>query len=104
MALRPCLDCGKLSNRPRCPIHTRAADRARGTRQQRGLDAEYDRNRAVLMANALLCSLCGRPGTPDDPLTADHINRREDGVDNSLANLRVVHGSYNYSQGKPCRV
>lgn len=110
MALKPCLErnCGRLSPNTRCPAHTaqasRARDQRRGTRQQRGLDAEYDRNRTMLMATVTVCAICGQPGMPGDPLTAGHINRREDGVDNSLDNLRPEHASYNYSQGKrACR-
>lgn len=103
MAPRPCLDCGTLSTKARCPTHTRAADQARGSRQQRGLDAQYDRNRTILMANNALCSICGQPGTRKDPLTAGHIIGRAQGGSNDLSNLRVEHASYNYSQGKRCR-
>lgn len=107
MALKPCLDCGALSPGPRCPAHQRARDGARyarrGTRQQRGLDATYDRNRAILLANATVCAHCGRPGTPDDPLTAGHIVARVDGGTNDLANLRPEHASFNYSHGAGCR-
>ena len=110
MALKPCLErnCGRLSPNTRCPTHTQAKDRARdqrrGTRQQRGLDAEYDRNRTILLANVFVCAVCGRPGTPGDPLTAGHITGRQDHGGNGLDNLRAEHSSYNYSQGKrTCR-
>lgn len=108
MALKPCLDCGKLSQDTRCPVHTaqvnRARDQRRGTRQQRGLNAEYDRNRATLLANVTVCAVCGRPGSPDDPLTAGHVTDRRNGGGNGLDNLRAEHASFNYSQGKrPCR-
>lgn len=107
MALRPCIDCGTLTPNTRCPIHTRARSRARdqqrGSRQQRGLDNTYDRNRSILMANATVCAICHRPPTATDPLTADHIVRREHGGGNDLANLRAVHASWNYSQGRACR-
>ena len=107
-AKKPCLDCGALSSGTRCPTHTkaraRARDRRRGTRQQRGLGAEYDQARAILLANATVCAVCGLPGTPDDPLTAGHIQARQDGGPATLTNLRAEHASYNYSQGKrQCR-
>lgn len=102
MAKRPCLDCGTLATSARCPPCTRSKDRARGTRQQRGLNAEYDRNRAIILAAATTCAVCGQPGTADDPLTAGHIDARIDGGGNALANLRPEHASYNYG-GKRCR-
>ena len=49
MSLRVCAQpgCPELVNKGtrdgRCPPHRREADRARGTRQQRGYDATYDR-------------------------------------------------------------
>lgn len=107
MALKACLDCGTLSPATRCPPCARARDNTRyarrGTRQQRGLDTEYDRNRAIILASATVCAICGRPGTPTDPLTAGHITDRQHGGTNALTNLRAEHASYNYSQGRPCR-
>ena len=35
--------CPEIQTTPRCPDHTREVDRARGTRQQRGYDAEHPR-------------------------------------------------------------
>jgi hypothetical protein len=37
--------CPEIQAAPRCPDHTRAVERARGTRQQRGYDAVHDRLR-----------------------------------------------------------
>jgi 5-methylcytosine-specific restriction endonuclease McrA len=112
MGLKPCLGlpghpCGKLSQDTRCPAHKQLTNQARearrGTRQERGLDAEYDRNRIILLANVTVCAVCGEPGSPRDPLTAGHITPRNEGGDNDLSNLRAEHASYNYSQGKrPC--
>ena len=36
--------------RGRCPTHDRARDKARGTRQARGYDADHDRTRASIQA------------------------------------------------------
>lgn len=108
MAQRPCLDCGSLTSASRCrTCHLageRERDRQRGTRQQRGLDATYDRNRRALLAAATVCAVCGLPGTADDPLTAGHITPRSEGGSNGLDNLRAEHASYNYGHGRrPCR-
>ena len=53
--MRVCAEpgCPALTTTTRCPVHTRDRDRARGTRQQRGYDADYDaRRRADLQAMA----------------------------------------------------
>jgi hypothetical protein len=42
----PCLDCGRPGVRRRCDRCARGRDRARGSRQARGYDAEHDRLRA----------------------------------------------------------
>jgi 5-methylcytosine-specific restriction endonuclease McrA len=72
---RPCLvpGCGRLTTRTRCLEHRRAWERARGTRQERGYGADYQRARRELVACAELCAWCGRPASPADPMTADHL-------------------------------
>ena len=44
MTKRVCAEpgCPALCESTRCPAHTRQRDKARGTRQQRGYDAEHD--------------------------------------------------------------
>lgn len=108
MGSKPCLDCGTLSPDSRCrPCalgRERERDQRRGTRQQRGLDTTYDRNRRILLAEAQVCAVCGRPGTDGDPLTAGHITPRSQGGGNGMDNLRAEHASFNYSHGRsPCR-
>lgn len=48
MTLRVCAEagCPELCQGTRCPTHTRARDKARGTRQQRGYDAAHAKLRA----------------------------------------------------------
>ena len=70
---RVCLEpgCPTLTNTTRCTAHTRAKDKARGTRQERGYDRAYDVRHATDM-NALRngatfhCWRCGDLVTPDD--------------------------------------
>lgn len=47
MTLKVCLEpgCPTLTSGTRCTEHERARDKARGTRQERGYDAAYDRLR-----------------------------------------------------------
>lgn len=48
MSKRVCLEpgCPTLTTGARCAPHRRARDKARGTRQERGYDADHDRLRA----------------------------------------------------------
>lgn len=64
MSLRVCLvaGCPELTDSTRCHAHTRAKDRARGTRQARGYDATHTRLRKqwvpIVAAGAVHCTRC----------------------------------------------
>jgi hypothetical protein len=72
MLPRPCLDCGQLvRGKPRCWDCQRAHDRQRGSRQQRGYDAQHDALRAQLVAALdpwAPCPRCGHALGPDAAL------------------------------------
>lgn len=74
--LKACVVCDGLSDQARCPAHRR------GTRQERGYDAEYDqalKDPGYLAATH--CSNCGEPFTEDNPKTGGHaIAIRHGGV------------------------
>jgi len=54
--------CNTLTTSTRCPTHTRAKDRQRGTRQQRGYGYAHQKQREEFIANLpLLCGYCGAP-------------------------------------------
>lgn len=57
MALKPCLDCGKLSDQARCPTHraqrNRERDERRGNTTARAYGAEHQARRAELMPDAI---------------------------------------------------
>lgn len=59
----------------------------------------YQHNRAETLRTERTCWLCGKPGTPDDPLTADHVKPRAAGGTNDRANLRAAHLSCNQRRG-----
>lgn len=75
MPLRPCLGCGTPTPRRRCPTCTRHLEQRRGTRQQRGYDADHDRARRQLAATlpAPCAYGCGTTLTPDRPWVAAHV-------------------------------
>lgn len=67
---KPCRVCGRVSAQAICPIHRKAAQAARPSRQARGLDAEYDRNRAALLDRvrpAVRAHPCTCPPAPRAP-------------------------------------
>lgn len=49
MSKRVCAEpgCPTLTDTTRCPAHTRARDKQRGTKQERGYDTSHDRMRAI---------------------------------------------------------
>lgn len=64
-------DCHRLQIESRCFEHRRVREQARGTRQQRGYDADYDRQRLDLWVRLLAgevfhCWRCGRVVMPHD--------------------------------------
>lgn len=57
----------------RCATHRRAKDKARGTRQERGYDADFERAKAQPdYVSATRCAECGAPFTEDNPKTGGH--------------------------------
>ena len=67
---RRCLDCPRIiTTGNRCPDHTRARDKARGTRQARGYGTTHTRLRAHYQArmNAGETFTCWRCDEPIDP-------------------------------------
>nr|WP_255511149.1 HNH endonuclease signature motif containing protein [Micromonospora sp. WP24] len=62
---------------------------------QRGYNQEYQRNRALVLADGPVCSLCRRRTAT----TADHILPLSRGGTNDLANLRPACGPCNYGRG-----
>lgn len=75
MAMRVCIEpsCPALTSKTRCPTHERAKDKARGTRQARGYDADFERAKLEPeYVNATHCTECDEPFTETNPKTAGH--------------------------------
>lgn len=99
MARRRCKDCPRLipatAYKGRCTDCARTYDQARGTRQERGYDAEHDRLRAdyrrrIEAGETLSCIRCGLPIT--DKATPDHTSDRLGylGPAHTTCNLRAA--------------
>jgi hypothetical protein len=69
----------------------------RRERRAQWLPARQDADELVVEARVLreetMCWICGKPGTPDDPLTADHVWARADGGTHEGANYRAAHAA-----------
>ncbi|HEU4540323.1 MAG TPA: hypothetical protein VFR23_04275 [Jiangellaceae bacterium] len=81
MPLRPCLECGALSQGTRCPNHTRSREQPRHQRAKRAKRpytwAEQQRRaqavRAWIAEYGYVCPGWHTPPHPSMDLTADHI-------------------------------
>ena len=80
MVLRPCLDCGKLTPKTRCPEHERAKERTRNKpptwHASRNRTERQRRAKAVAQHREVYGDWCpgyGRDGHRSADLTADHI-------------------------------
>lgn len=98
-AKRPCSypGCGVLVHgASRCDKHValhtgRFADRARGTRQERGYGAAWDRLRKQIMErDSGLCQSCRRAGLVVQAYAVDHKLSKAEGGTNDPANLEAI--------------
>lgn len=92
-ALKYCAapNCRALVRIGRCDLHKRpawanAGGAPRASSAARGYDAEYRRNRALVLARDPLCTMCG--GAPSTQ--ADHILPTSQGGGSNIENLRGV--------------
>jgi 5-methylcytosine-specific restriction endonuclease McrA len=61
---------------------------------------QHRRARAQTLLEETRCWICGKPGTRDDPLTADHVVPRVHGGADSRDNMRAAHESCNKRRGE----
>lgn len=108
MPKRFCLKCKTLfttnggSGKSYCPpcqadITARMNARPKGNTTQRGLGWTHQKRARESITPADLCWRCGQPGTPADPITADHETPRAQGGSDSP--LRPAHRSCNSRRG-----
>jgi 5-methylcytosine-specific restriction endonuclease McrA len=84
-----CLGCGRLID---------IGERCRDCRLPKASiedRAGHDRLRTVVLAEEKVCSICGLPGTPEDPLTLEHVVPRSRGGRHTRHNGRAAHRSCN---------
>jgi hypothetical protein len=82
MTMRVCAEhgCPELTTTTRCTTHTKANDKARGTRQQRGYDAAHERLRTrwapKVATGTVHCARCLGRITALDEWHLDHTDDR----------------------------
>lgn len=96
---RPCLDCGRVTtNGSRCVTHQaellRWRSSSRGTRQQQGYGADWQRTRlTILNRDGWICGYCGRAAN-----TVDHRTPKSRGGTDDESNLIAACRSCNSSK------
>lgn len=97
--LKPCLNCGKLSNKARCEVCSvrvaRLREQARPSRSERGYNAEWQRLSKLIRTLQPYCSYCK---TTKD-LTVDHIVPLSRGGSTVESNLQVLCRRCNSRKG-----
>ena len=100
MSQRPCLRCGTLTTRTRCPTCTTIHETQRTRNRQRPhYTGPYQRHSQKLRQQwtadpYTTCWICGNHAQPGDPWTADHVNPGQ--TDSPLA---PAHRSCNSQRG-----
>lgn len=110
MSVKPCLDCGRnTTNGSRCKeceqareARRRAAYERRNPRPSpsaRGYTRQWRAQVKAAIARQPFCSVCGHPGSPDNPLTGDHVTPRAQGGAGSGDNIQVLCRRCNSRKG-----
>lgn len=102
-ARRTCSDhsdgrnCPRLATKgPHCDTHAEAAEKARGSRQQRGYDVDYDRERLriareMMAGKVFVCWRCREPVEPGSDWHLGHDDRRRiKGPEHATCNLTAA--------------
>lgn len=102
-AKRVCTEvgCPVLTAGGRCDAHRRQADRARGTRQQRGYDRTHDRTRATHLRRATPTTPCARCS---HPLGEHYRTAHLDHTDDRTGYLGLSHGTPCPTCGVTCNL
>ena len=101
--LKPCLDCGALTEHERCEQHRKAKKRSeskrRGSSTERGYDARHRRRRKRYLK---LFPICQHPGCTEPSTDLDHIDGNPN--NNAWVNYRALchpHHSQRTARDQP---
>ncbi len=88
--MKICIDCRGLTTMTRCPGCTRKHNRNRGTTTSRGYGHTWQQASQQCIRNQPWCTSCSHPGSPTNPLTADHITPKSAGGTDQQSNLQTL--------------
>lgn len=102
--MRPCLDCGTLSEGSRCPEHQSEQERLRGSATARGYDYRWQRLMAEVKEEHVrlhgwTCPGWQRPPHPAADLTGDHRVPLSAGGKSVRENVIILCRSCNSAKG-----
>ncbi len=77
VVLKPCAKqpCNELVERGRCAKHAPVADQQRGTANERGYDADWQRFRKWFISRHPLCADCEERGTVEAAREVHHVKK-----------------------------
>lgn len=87
---RVCSGCGVITDKRRCPDCTRKHEATRARRSKGNYDSGWRTLTARAKKEHPWCANCLTGGTPDNPLTGDHITPRRHGGRNVRGNVQVL--------------
>ena len=99
---KPCLhhDCPNVSRTGWCPTHANENPAVRRHAKYRGPTSNgWRKISRQVIAEEGACRVCGHTGSPDNPLTCDHIVPLARGGTNDRSNLQCLCRRHNSSKG-----
>lgn len=96
---RVCSRCGVITANRRCATCARAFEAERQRRTKGNYDSAWRKLVARAIAEHPWCAVCRHPGSPENPLTGDHIVPRKRGGKNERGNIAVLCRVHNSSKG-----
>jgi len=92
LPLQPCTmpGCKNTAKKGRCKQHRAAAERERGSSNQRGYTYRWQKVRKFVLSHNPICEVCRRDGRSTAATEVDHILPKRKGGTDLLSNLQAL--------------